>query len=275
MLFGLSALLGLVNSEREAREERLGAVPRSAAHTFTVHLRSVTHTGGHQRGETPRQTVAFPFSTEKRRGRIRIWILIIWIFAVTVAVSSLILSRDPLNYSTCRYLNTPKSRALHADSFDAYVLIPIWSLSVILIAVNYLRTFVAVKQHANKIFESGVQPRLCVVTRISSRRLNQSSALEPGGGEGTYPCSAPEIVGAVCVLSPKAKALGKAKVEGKLAKRLGYIIATVVLCWMPLVLLLTLRLVVDCSECCVSKRTTQIQTQTIISSRERNKPPQS
>lgn len=189
------------------------------------------------------QTIASPFSTDKRKGRVRIWILIIWIFALTVAVSSLILSADPLSYSMCRHLH----------SFDAYVLIPIWTLCVILITVNYLRIFVVVKQHSNKILDSGVQPRLCVVTRVSSGRLAQSSALEAGGGEGNYPRSGPEIVGAVCVLTPKAKALGKARVEGKLAKRLGYIIANVVVFWLPLVLLLTLRLVLECTECCVSK----------------------
>lgn len=204
------------------------------------------------------QTIAFPFSTDKRRGRIRIWILIIWIVAVTVSVSSVILSKDPLSFPSCRHMYSPKLRALHMDSFDAYVLIPIWTLCVILIAVNYLRIFVVVKQHSNKIFDSGLQPRLCVVTRVSSCRLPQSSALETAGGEGDYPCPATEIVGAVCVLTPKAKALGKARVEGKLAKRLGYIIANVVLFWMPLVLLLTLRLVVNCRECCVSKLTTQI-----------------
>lgn len=53
MCCGLSSVFGLVSFEREAREERFVAMPRSAAHTFTVQLRSVTHTGGHQRGETP------------------------------------------------------------------------------------------------------------------------------------------------------------------------------------------------------------------------------
>ncbi|MCI4380726.1 hypothetical protein PGIGA_G00243490 [Pangasianodon gigas] len=192
------------------------------------------------------QTIAFPFSTEKRRGRIRIWILIIWIFAVTVAVSSVILSIDPLSYSTCRHLDSPKSFALHADYIDACVLIPIWSLCVILIAVNYLRIFVVVKQHSNKIYDSGV----CVLTRVSSCRLPQASALEPGRGEGKYPCSGPEIVGAVCVLTPKARALGKARVEGRLARRLGYIITAVVVFWLPLVLLLPLRLLLKCSACC-------------------------
>lgn len=201
------------------------------------------------------QAIAFPFSPEKRR-RIRTWILIIWISAVTVAVSSLILSKDTLTFQACRHLHSLKLRTLHADPFDAFVLIPIWTFCVILIAVNYLRIFVVVKQHSNKIFDSGVQPRLCVVTRVSSCRLPQSSALESGRGEGNYPCPASEIVGAVCVLTPKAKALGKARVEGKLAKRLGFIFANVVLFWMPLILLLTLRQVVRCSECCVSKRTT-------------------
>lgn len=194
------------------------------------------------------QTIAFPFSTEKRRGRIRICILIIWIFAVGVAMSSLFLFKDPLSYSTSRTLQPPKLRDLHLDSFNAYVLIPIWALSVILIAVNYVRIFVVVKQHSNKIFDSGV-------TRVSTCRLSKSSALESVEAEGNNPCLGPEIVGAVCVLTPKAKALGKARVEGKLAKRLGYIIATVVFFWMPLVLVLTLRLVMVCTECCVSKLT--------------------
>lgn len=202
------------------------------------------------------QTIAFPFNPEKRRGRIRLWVLFIWFFAGVVAVSSLFLSKDPLSFSTCRHLDSPKLRALHEDSFDAYVLIPLWTFSVILIAFNYLRIFLVVKQHCNKIFDSGVHPRLCVVTRVSNCRL--PSALESEGGEGNSPCSGPEIMGAVCVLTPKAKALGKARVEGKLAKRLGYIIATVVLFWMPLVLLLTLRLGMNCTECCVSKLTALI-----------------
>lgn len=204
------------------------------------------------------QTIAFPFSPKKSRGRIRIWILTIWMFAVAVTVSSLLVSRDPPSYPACHQLHSAKLCPLHQDAFDVYVLIPIWTLSIILIAFNYLRIFVVVKQHANKIFDSGVQPRLCVVTRISKCSLRHSNALESGEGEGSYPCSVPEIVGAVCVLTPKAKALGKARVEGKLAKRLGYIIAAVVLFWMPLLLILTLRLLMNCTECCVSKVTAQI-----------------
>ncbi|TSN76528.1 Neuropeptide FF receptor 2 [Bagarius yarrelli] len=192
------------------------------------------------------QTIAFPFNPEKRKGRIWIWILIIWIFSVTLAVSSLMLSTEPLSFPMCRHLHPAQMRELYTVSFDAYFLIPIWALCVILIAVNYLRIFVVVKQHSNKIFDSGVQPTLCVVTRVSGCQLPHSSALKTERSEGNYPPPASGIVGAVCVLTPKAKALGKARVEGKLAKRLGYIIANVVLFWMPLVLLLTLRLVVKC-----------------------------
>lgn len=62
----------------------------------------------------------------------------------------------------------------------------------------------------------------------------------PPGSVPLVPPPPPEIVGAVCFLTSWAKERGKKRVEGKLAKRFGYIMVAFTLCWLPLVAVLLL-----------------------------------
>ncbi|XP_072537716.1 D(3) dopamine receptor-like [Salminus brasiliensis] len=208
------------------------------------------------------QAIAFPFKTQRKNERMRTWILLIWLVSFFIAALSLTLSRDPLSYMMCAHLSSPK---FHTDPFGARVLVPIWTLSITVITVHYLRIFVVVRQHANKVFDSGVLPRASIAspgpgwpsvvasapwTAQAGPLLVESSAGAEGGAQWQEPDTPPGIVGAVCVLTPKAKELGKKRLEGKLAKRLGYIITAVVLLWLPLVLSLVLQEFVDCAKSC-------------------------
>lgn len=56
-------------------------------------------------------------------------------------------------------------------------------------------------------------------------------------------------VGAVCVCTNKAKELDKNRVEGTLARQLGFIIILDILFWLPL-LILALSEFVDCAKSC-------------------------
>lgn len=51
------------------------------------------------------------------------------------------------------------------------------------------------------------------------------------------------MVGAVCLLTPGARARGKKQVEGRLALRFGYIIIAFTLFWVPLVAVLLVHVV--------------------------------
>lgn len=108
MLCGLSGIFGVSTFEIEECEEWLINELRSAAHILIVQLHSVrpTHISVERFQTIP--------STKKRRGCIRSWILIIWIFAIIVTVSSLILSKDPLSYSVCCHLHSTKLHSLYA-----------------------------------------------------------------------------------------------------------------------------------------------------------------
>ncbi|KAL7828700.1 hypothetical protein SRHO_G00323340 [Serrasalmus rhombeus] len=203
-------------------------------------------------------SIAFPFRTQRRKERTRTWILLVWVVSFFVAILSLSLSEDPQSYMMCPHLNSPK---LYTDPFGACVLVPIWTVCIVIIMSHYLRIFIVVRRHANKVFDMGVQPRASIAKPplgwsslaasapwTAPAGLPEPSACVEGASKWEEPHTSPRIMGAVCVLTPKAKELGKKRLEGKLAKRLGYIITAVILFWLPLVLTLVLNKFVDCTE---------------------------
>lgn len=206
------------------------------------------------------RAVAFPFKAEARRGRVRVWLLVIWVLGLVLAGLSLTLSKDALYYMMCTHVRLHRNtKPGGADPFGVFVLLPVWGCSLVLIAVHYLRIFVVVRQHSNRIFDRGIQLKHSMSRRVpgwhsfsqhaqrTSDTLSKPPCAQGPGAEPPQPPeepeegkSSPEIVGAVCILTPTAKELGQKRIEGKLAKRFGSIIIAVLLFWLPLVLCLIL-----------------------------------
>ncbi|XP_028309857.1 D(4) dopamine receptor-like [Gouania willdenowi] len=218
------------------------------------------------------QAIAFPFQTERRRARVRLWIMSIWGCGLFLALLSLSLSKTPLLYLLCRPPFT-QTGDLHRDPdpFGPYVLVPVWGLSLTVIIIHYMRIFKVVRQHRKKVFHRGVQLGPAVAAHSCgwfsvpglapgpepTRSFNPLPAVDSGsplpprrtvlmveeavGPGGVGPRSAPEIVGAVCLLTPGARERGKKRVEGKLAQRFGYIIVAFTLFWVPMVVVLLLN----------------------------------
>ena len=202
------------------------------------------------------RAIAFPFKAETRRSRVRLWGVFIWALGLVVAVLSLTLSKDARFYMMCTHVRLHGISDPGADPFGVFVLVPVWGCCLILIAVHYLRIFIVVRQHSNKIFDRGIQLKHSMSRQVSgwqsfsqpaqhtsgtlSTPCARDSTVEPLPEVGKAPVPSPEIVGAVCILTPTAKALGQKRLEGKLAKRFGYIIIAVLLFWLPLVLCLLL-----------------------------------
>ncbi|KAJ8370313.1 hypothetical protein SKAU_G00103410 [Synaphobranchus kaupii] len=223
------------------------------------------------------QAIAFPFETEKRKLRIKVWVLLIWAFGLCLAILSVTMSKDALFYMMCRHIRMDSR--VHSDPFGTYVLIPVWGFSLALIIVHYLRIFAVVRQHTNKIFDSGIHFRSSVDRHVSDWQRVTLSAHRTSGiqvpGTGASESSEnpdhracvvnavshtvsgghkesrnstnkpPEIVGAICILTPIARELGKKRLEGKLAKRFGYIIIAFILFWVPMVVILLLNVIVE------------------------------
>ncbi|XP_029361328.1 5-hydroxytryptamine receptor 1-like [Echeneis naucrates] len=227
------------------------------------------------------QAIAFPFQTGRRRARVRLWILSIWACGLGLAVISLTLSKKVLLYMLCRphigeYGGEEDLR--YSDPFGPFVLVPVWGLSLTLIVVHYVRIFMVVRQHRKKLFNRGVQLRTTVSGQVwdwlsvpadpaagtgprdSFRSLppvGSSSPLPPrrtvllvaeagtsstAGGGAPSPEGQPEIVGAVCLLTPGAKERGKKQIEGKVAQRFGYIIIAFTLFWVPMVVIMIMNI---------------------------------
>lgn len=215
------------------------------------------------------QAIAFPFQTEKRRVRVRLWILSIWACGLILAVISLTLSENALFYTLCRpHVGGHGADRLRGwDPFGAYVLVPLWGLCLSVIVVHYARIFKVVRQHRKKVFNRGIELGPTVsrdlwglmgdpasAPRTAAALPSGSDSLLPPGrtvllvAEAGAPCTVPdtgvapvghpEIVGAVCFLTSWAKERGKKQVEGKLAKRFGYIIIAFTLSWVPMVTVL-------------------------------------
>lgn len=207
------------------------------------------------------QAIAFPFQTQKRRVRVRLWILSIWACGLILAVISLTLSENALFYTLCRpHAGDHGADRLRGwDPFGAYVLVPLWGLCLCVIVVHYARIFKVVRQQRKKVFNRGIElgptvsgdlwglmgdptsaPRAADALPPQRTVLLVAEAGAPHAvpDTGVAPVGHPEILGAVCFLTSWAKERGKKQVEGKLAKRFGYIIIAFTLSWVPMVTVL-------------------------------------
>ncbi|XP_027144421.1 D(2) dopamine receptor-like [Larimichthys crocea] len=226
------------------------------------------------------QAIAFPFQTERRKARVRLWILSIWACGLILAIISLTLSKKALFYMLCRphIGEHDDERLRYWDPFGPYVLVPVWGLSLTVIVIHYVRIFKVVRQHRKKVFNRGVQLRPTVAEHVwgllnvpaSSPRtappgsfgslpsVVSGSPLPPrrtvllvaeagapcaGSSTGGAPGRSPEIVGAVCLLTPGARERGKKQMEGKVAQRFGYIIIAFTLFWVPMVVILLMNVI--------------------------------
>ncbi|KAK7884224.1 hypothetical protein WMY93_027347 [Mugilogobius chulae] len=216
------------------------------------------------------QAIAFPFQTDKRRVRVRVWITSIWAWGVFLALVSLMLSKKALFYMLCRphmvWVN--EGHVQYSDPFGPYVLVPVWTMSLIIIIIHYVRIFKVVKQHRKKVFSRGVQLKPTVSAHVwdllrapshsgpfrSLPAVSSSSPCPPrrgvllapeegGSGDSSEGAGSkgPEIVGAVCLLTPGAREQGKKQMEGRLAQRFGYIIIAFTLFWVPIVVVLLMH----------------------------------
>ncbi|XP_033824774.2 uncharacterized protein LOC117373025 [Periophthalmus magnuspinnatus] len=182
------------------------------------------------------------------------------------------LSKNALFYMLCRphILWANKGHGQYSDPFGPYILVPVWTMSLVVIIIHYVRIFKVVRQHRKKVFSRGVQLRPAVSAHVwdllsapphagpfrSLPTVSSSSPfparrgvlLEPeegGSNEGSEApgSKAPEIVGAVCLLTPGARERGKKQMEGRLAQRFGYIIIAFTLFWVPIVVVLLMHLI--------------------------------
>lgn len=224
------------------------------------------------------QAIAFPFQTDRRKARVRLWIFFIWACGFILAGVSLALSKAALFYLLCRpYIRElSQERLRYLDPFGPYVLVPVWGLSLMVIVVHYVRIFKVVRRHHRKVVSRGVRPRPAVSEgiwsmlsdppaapdNISSLPLRSlpsavtgsplpphrtvlfvgaADAASAGSSSGGAPMRRSAIVGAVCFLTPGAKERGKKRIEGKLAQRFGYIIIAFTLSWVPMVVVLLIN----------------------------------
>lgn len=217
------------------------------------------------------QAIAFPFQTERRRARVRLWILSIWVCGLVLAIVSLTLSKKALFYMLCRpNIWEPGDEHLrYSDPFGPYVLVPVWGLSLTVIVIHYVRIFKVVKQHRKKVFNRGIQLRPTVSEHVwgwlsvsasaprtapagpcsplPARRtvvlVAEAGASGAGAPTGLVQARPPQIVGPVCLLTPGGRERGKKKMEGKLAQRFGYIIIAFTLFWLPMVVILLMNVI--------------------------------
>lgn len=218
------------------------------------------------------RAIAFPFQTERRRARVRLWILSIWACGLVLAIISLTLSKKVLFYMLCRLHieGHGAGDSRYWDPFGPCVLVPVWGLCLTVIVIHYLRIFKVVRQHRKKVFSRGVQLRPTVSEHVwgwlsvpasaprTAPRGSLKSLLPEGSGRtvlmvaeagapragsstGGAPGVPPETVGAVCLLIPGARERGKKQMEGKVAQRFGYIIIAFTLFWVPLVVILIMN----------------------------------
>lgn len=185
------------------------------------------------------QAIAFPFQTERRKARVRVWIACIWACGLVLALVSLILSREALCYLLCRPHGTGRPR--YWDPFGAYVLVPVWALSLAVIVVHYVRIFRVVRQHRRTVFSGGIEPRPAAGSEDLWASAPRTVVLLVAEAGASHSGRRAEILGAVCFLTPGAKERGKKHLEGKLAQRFGYIIIVFTLSWVPMVVILLLN----------------------------------
>lgn len=216
------------------------------------------------------QVIAFPFQTDRRKTRVRLWMLFIWTCGLILAIMSLTLSENACLYMLCRpHIGIDgDEHGRYSDPFGPYVLVPVWALSLTLIVIHYVRIFRVVRKHRNKVFNRRVQLRPTVSERVwcwlnvpaSAGAAPQGLfrplppvgpaiplllAAEAGAFTGGAPRSPPKIVGSVCPLKPGAREWGNNQMEGKLALRFGYTIIAFTLFWAPMVVILLLNIIFE------------------------------
>lgn len=116
------------------------------------------------------QAIAFPFQTDRRKTRVRLWIFSIWACGLILAGVSLALSKEAQFYLLCRpnVGELSEERPPYLDPFGPYVLVPVWGLSLAVIVVHYVRIFKVVRRHRRKVVSRGVRPRPVVSEGIWS-----------------------------------------------------------------------------------------------------------
>ncbi|KAJ1138515.1 hypothetical protein NDU88_004898 [Pleurodeles waltl] len=123
------------------------------------------------------QAIAFPFEIQQRTVRIKRWILMIWAAGFLVPIMSITFAKHTPVYLTCRH--QPINVQNYFDPFGVCILVPIWIISLALIVLHYLRIFFVVKQHSNKIFDSGIL--LKPATQMAGKscvKLSKSNSLQ-------------------------------------------------------------------------------------------------
>ncbi|XP_072886294.1 5-hydroxytryptamine receptor 1A-beta-like [Hemitrygon akajei] len=219
------------------------------------------------------RAIANPLQIAKRKVRIQLWLPVIWSMGFIVSVFTITLFKDTPVYVRCRHQLIDPQKYL--DPFGIYILVPGWTVSLSVIISHYLRIFALVRQHNKRIFGGGLMPtspkgRDQHLPGLEGQRVQQKTAtkvpttvetpcsqakLSAGLQLATASCavqcravsvkdcvaSPPNIMGAVCLFS-KSREPAKKRMEGKLAKRFGYIMLTFLVCWMPLVTVMLLNI---------------------------------
>lgn len=194
--------------------------------------------------------IAFPF--KKRTEQIGIWILFIWVCGLFIAVLSLVMC-DNSCYVMCQHLQkSPGSRTARTSSVCTCCFPS--EVCLILIIIHYFRIFSVVRQHTNKITDTGVQFRPYFGNHLPSCFLDREASSAAALPQKSHSASVGDllrsagnqrIAGAVCFLTPAAPELGKRRPEGRVAKRFGYIIISATVFWAPLFIILVLNMCED------------------------------
>ncbi|XP_072338022.1 5-hydroxytryptamine receptor 1D-like [Scyliorhinus torazame] len=226
------------------------------------------------------QAIANPFQAAKRKTRVKVWISLIWPLGLILSVFSISLAKDTPVYLRCRHRLVNAQN--YIDPFGSYILVPVWIVSLSLIVVHYLRIFALVRQHSNRIFDDGIMPTtseqrelqlpgsawhsiqqtpLAKLSNTGQVHHSHIAQLKSGTCPALHQVSSmndcasvpneiglpntPNIVGAVCLITSRSRECIKKRMEGKLAKRFGYIILTFLVFWVPLVIVLMLNVVLQ------------------------------
>uniref|UniRef100_UPI00398E3F72 5-hydroxytryptamine receptor 1A-beta-like n=1 Tax=Pristiophorus japonicus TaxID=55135 RepID=UPI00398E3F72 len=227
------------------------------------------------------QAVAHPFQTAKRRVRVKVWISMVWSAGLVLSVFSVTVAKDTPVYLRCRHRPIDAQSYFDPFGSYILLPVWMASLSLIIVHYTRIFVLVrrhsnrifdsgivpaSPEEHGLRLPASAwhsVQqmPAAMVPTNgqvqhlhieadpaLQSKKdvcpvqcqvapMNNSVLSPPGHG----PSDAPNIVGAVCLVTSKSREHTTKRMEGKLAKRFGYIILTFLVFWMPLVIILLLN----------------------------------
>ncbi|KAL0155167.1 hypothetical protein M9458_049430, partial [Cirrhinus mrigala] len=102
------------------------------------------------------QAIARPFKNAERRKRITLWITLTWLLPISISVICVIFAKDSPVYVRCRGLRMETLNSY--DTFEFYILTPIWCVCLTVIIGFYGRIFLLVRAHGRKIFDKGSFP---------------------------------------------------------------------------------------------------------------------